>query len=153
MNGFLKGTLMASVLASASALAVAREAVVLNDGQLDAVTAGVQYSMVHGTSYADAGTVEVRTSAGTVSYSEHYSKTKAMVKVKGTGSGLVALASGESGAGTEYSGAFGVAVADQGKVRIHIKTMSVVHGDDVMTKTKIQVKASGSGAQTYTVSY
>lgn len=141
---FVTQLVMAATLALGIGLAHASPSA-LTDAQMDQVSAGGQYSIVEGGGFAEAGTVNIRaaTKAAEINGS---TMTKASLKIKVVGTGLHAFGFGESGAGNVVSSVYGAASADQGKLKIHVKTMSKVRQDGTgITWSMIKVKTSGFG--------
>lgn len=135
----------------AAALSVAcgllrAEPVMLTDGQMDQISAGGQYSIVSGGGFAESGTVAVQ--AHTSAMATHgFTLTRAVLMVKAAGSGLSAYGMGESGAGNAVAGVYGYATADQGKLKIMVRTSSMLRPDGGgLLFSMILVKASGSAA-------
>lgn len=144
MNTALHRSMFAVALSLAAGAAAAAP-ISLSDKDLDQISAGGQYSIVAGGGSADIGTVEAaaRTKANGGSGA---SLTKADLKVVAVGEGLEVYGAGESGAGGQVSGGYGAGAADDGRLRLRIKTMAVTKGNgDTMTKLKVQVKSSGGG--------
>lgn len=146
--------MLPGMLLALSSPAGAQEPLVLDDLQLDAVTAGLQYSTVYGQAYAEEGTVSIVAKAGTRTNSIGLNSTKAVLKLDASGSGLIGMAGGESAVGEEYSGVYAEAYSPEGTLKITVKTMSkLTPGGIDMTKSMVKVKASGSGAEVYSTRF
>ena len=130
------GALAAGVMALA-ALPAHGAGLQLSDAQMDSISAGEQYSVVAGAGTADVGTVAVTTRVGTRSTPGGVNMTKGKVTVLAEGSGLQALAYGESGANGEVSTNLVYASSPSGTIKITLSTVSLVTpSGQSMTKTQ-----------------
>lgn len=146
MNTLLQRAMLAATLSVATGLAAAAP-IELDDGHLDQVSAGGQYSIVNGGGWADAGYVHARARTRAMGNGAGARITKADLNVTGSGSGVYVYGSGESGAGNRVSGTFAEGYTQQGTVTVDIKTMAVTKGNgETMTRSVVRVTSVGSGS-------
>lgn len=139
-------SLLASLMIAVSAYSNAADPVPLTNSQMDLVSAGA-YSQVYGEASADSGMVSVDTTTQGKVNPNGMEMSKSKVVVKAEGSGIEGYAAGQSGDENVATFGEGGAAADQGRLRIVVKTKVRTKSDGTsVSKTTVKSKVMSPAA-------